>query len=746
MRIIGIKVKDGYASVIKNLKPGTWYAFGNYTEPTENNNWNWKNDEDNEDDDLLSEAYKASSDEPFPNNLRISVACIVGKNGSGKTTLLELMFRIINNFAYTILDKGTEKEDFAALSLKGRELCEATGFAASLFFETDGNLGIVDYDYGKVGYRYFTKSEKSRVEIVDFDKVTVSRSKKKKLLSDFFYTICTNYSIHSFCENDYSAETMTEPERGKEINGKWVSGLLHKNDGYLAPMVVVPNRDSWGNIDIANEKELAEQRLATLSILFWSQGKSFMEKYKPAYLEYRFDDESGNRFYEKFLSMCSEQLPLNEDPTDAIFEKLRLCWSEKLKEYDFFDTYGECVRNTILSYLIYKTVKICLTYISFGNVLGIRDLTDEEIITVKGRRREEGLYDGTRNPSYATLPEGWNEMIVRLILSHNEQTHITLKIRQVLTFLRRGFFTPTVAAKGTDTYLTSVKKIAVDRLIAKNLDFENACLQENRLKKKFTKYDEVFEILPPAFFEWRLYLLPKDEKVDCAMSNGLLMQQMSSGEKQMLQSASYLLYHIKNIESIREDKNREAYHHINLVLDEAELYYHPEMQRTMIANIVKMLSWCHINNTKIRSVHVMIVTHSPFVLSDVPKNRILYMNDGGNAKTDNQTFAANIHDLLYNQFFIENPIGEVAYSSVRKIVDMYNNPDCISIKEKNRFYSKISFYRGIIDLVGESYLHNTLTDMLDQIVMRISDDSAIRTERERLLKRLEQLDYLLNKK
>lgn len=746
MRIIGIKVKDGYASVIKNLKPGTWYAFGNYTEPTENNNWNWKNDEDNEDDDLLSEAYKAASDEPFPNNLRISVTCIVGKNGSGKTTLLELMFRIINNFAYTLLDKGIEKEELAALSLKGRELCEATGFAASLFFETDGNLGIVDYNYGKVRYRYFTKSEKSRVRIVDFDNGTISRSRKKELLSDFFYTICTNYSIHSFCENDYSSETLTEPERGKDVNGKWVGGLLHKNDGYLAPLVVVPYRDSWGNIDIANEKELANQRLATLSILFWSQGKSFMEKYKPAYIEYRFDDESENRFYEKFLSMCRERLPLNENPIDSIFEKLCLSWREKLKEYNYFNNCEDSVRNTVLSYLVYKTVKICLTYISFGNVLGIRDITDEEVIAAKDRRRNESFYSDTRNLSYATLPEGWSEKIIRLILSQNEQTHITLKIRQVLAFLRRGIYEPVVAAKGSETYLTSVKKISADLLIAKNLNYENTNPLGNRLKKKFTKYDEVFEILPPAFFEWRLYLLPKGEKVDSAMSNGLLMQQMSSGEKQMLQSASYLLYHIKNIESIREDKNREAYHHINLVLDEAELYYHPEMQRTMIANIVKMLSWCHINNTKIRSVHVMIVTHSPFVLSDVPKNRILYMKDGGNAKTDNQTFAANIHDLLYNQFFIENPIGEVAYSSVRKIVDMYNNHDCISIKEKNRFYSKISFYRGIIDLVGESYLHNTLTDMLDQIVMRISDDSAIRTERERLLKRLEQLDYLLNKK
>ena len=47
-------------------------------------------------------------------------------------------------------------------------------------------------------------------------------------------------------------------------------------------------------------------------------------------------------------------------------------------------------------------------------------------------------------------------------------------------------------------------------------------------------YDEVFEILPPAIFEWQLYLLPKNEKLSQSMNNGLLMHQMSSGEKQML--------------------------------------------------------------------------------------------------------------------------------------------------------------------------------------------------------------------
>ena len=93
MRIIGIKLKDGLPSVVKNLKPNTWYPFGNYNEPTEQNKRKWSNGDD---DDFISSVYKAATEEAFPTKLNISVSCIVGQNGSGKTTLLELMFRISN--------------------------------------------------------------------------------------------------------------------------------------------------------------------------------------------------------------------------------------------------------------------------------------------------------------------------------------------------------------------------------------------------------------------------------------------------------------------------------------------------------------------------------------------------------------------------------------------------------------------------------------------------------------------------
>lgn len=39
MRIIGIKLKEGSSSMIKNLHADTWYPFGRYVEPSEGNGW-----------------------------------------------------------------------------------------------------------------------------------------------------------------------------------------------------------------------------------------------------------------------------------------------------------------------------------------------------------------------------------------------------------------------------------------------------------------------------------------------------------------------------------------------------------------------------------------------------------------------------------------------------------------------------------------------------------------------------------
>jgi predicted ATP-dependent endonuclease of OLD family len=102
---------------------------------------------------------------------------------------------------------------------------------------------------------------------------------------------------------------------------------------------------------------------------------------------------------------------------------------------------------------------------------------------------------------------------------------------------------------------------------------------------------------------------------------------------------------------VKDTNLQIPYHHVSLIFDEAELYYHPEFQRDFIAKIIQFLAWCHIDARRIRSVNITVVTHSPFVLSDVMNAHTLNMSQGVVSRKEQQTFGANIHELLYGQLY-----------------------------------------------------------------------------------------------
>ena len=155
MKIIGIRLFKGASVVIKNLRPG-WYPFGDYEEPRIDGDYKAPGWEDE-----INQVYQL-----YPKLPKVSVQCVVGKNGAGKTTLIDILLRLINNFAYCLLDgKADDVPEYQ--KEKGRELCYARGLYAKLFFEVDGGLGIIDCQDEYLSYWY--RSPKSQ-KIYEYDK------------------------------------------------------------------------------------------------------------------------------------------------------------------------------------------------------------------------------------------------------------------------------------------------------------------------------------------------------------------------------------------------------------------------------------------------------------------------------------------------------------------------------------------------------------------------------------------------
>lgn len=704
MRIIGIRLRGGENAIIKNLTPGTWYPFGDYDEPSKDNGWKWQKDV--QDETYLNELYRSATDIAFSEKFKLSVCCIVGKNGAGKSTLLDLLFRIISNFSFFLLEKNLEKDKDSDNPQKGRELSEARGFAATLYFETDGNLGIVTYNYGNMSYDYYDIQHKELVTEDFLD--TISHGRMHTVLNDFFYTICTNYSIHSFNEDDYDSKAVLSSDEEKYINGDWIRGILHKNDGYLTPIVIVPYRQKGGIIKVANEEKLAIQRLSVLAVLLWSQNKFLLNEYRPVSIEYQFDRNAAYHYTKKLKELLDESLPLNS-VNETFFPAVNTIFAEEWDKYlngkRWFDKLEIDVKKAVLNYLCYKSLKICLTYRTYGEKIRIRAVSKDE-------ENKYGVEEGTL---VAETTHDMVEKLIKELADDKESTHITLKLHQCIAFMKRGYYKTDNTSRfdlPDSGYIIDYNRVDIDTFIKENLK-THGNKKKNINDNRYNTYDDVFLIMPPSIFKWEVKLSHKGRR------GSLSLKGMSSGEKQMLQSASYLLYHIKNIERIKIDNYRNPYHHINIVMDEAELYYHPEYQRQLIANMMEMIAACHIDGRIIRSLNLIIATHSPFVLSDVPKNRILYLSKGIPVKKEQQTFAANYHELLYNQFFINNTMGEVGRRAIEKIMSYYGGTAIIGKDKKAEFNEQKGYFHFVVSLIADNYLRNTLQSMLEAIEYRI---------------------------
>ena len=101
--------------------------------------------------------------------------------------------------------------------------------------------------------------------------------------------------------------------------------------------------------------------------------------------------------------------------------------------------------------------------------------------------------------------------------------------------------------------------------------------------------------------------------------------------------------------------------------------------------------------------HLIFTTHSPFLLSDIPKENIIFLNDEPSIK---QTFGANIHTLLSDSFFMDDGLmGEFAKKKINKIIKNLKDKDYSpSEKEKRQIYLTI-------ESIGEPFLKQKLSKM-----------------------------------
>ena len=245
-------------------------------------------------------------------------------------------------------------------------------------------------------------------------------------------------------------------------------------------------------------------------------------------------------------------------------------------------------------------------------------------------------------------------------------------------------------------------------------------METNGMSVRFKGHDTKIKqnLLPPPIFDVDLILTKNEE------GNGTIpFSGISSGERQIAYTISNLMYHLVNVDSEWNDNYRKdkdhleviKYRYMNVILDEVELYFHPEMQRQFTNIMMKTLKSVKFSN--MRGVNIMLVTHSPFVLSDIPDSNVLCLGEGDKEVT--KTLGGNIMEMLSFSFFMNNSIGDAIKEEISKIVTLYYKAVRDEQDFKTEYVANRVRMQYVCDNLGDEFLKRMVTRMVGDIANKV---------------------------
>ncbi|MFQ2177048.1 AAA family ATPase [Aeromonas veronii] len=133
--------------------------------------------------------------------------------------------------------------------------------------------------------------------------------------------------------------------------------------------------------------------------------------------------------------------------------------------------------------------------------------------------------------------------------------------------------------------------------------------------------------------------------------------------------------------------------HINVFIDEGEVFLHPELQRHYVSNLIEFIEKIKQHKSKIK---LIVTSHSPLILSDLPKESTNFF--GYDIDAEKSFFGANLYDLYSEGFTVNKTVGEFSYRKIKAISSSIKN------KKSDPLLSKM------IDIIGDDFLRKVLKE------------------------------------
>ena len=662
--------------------------------------------------------------------IEISINAIVGKNGDGKSTIVEIILRILNNFAFSYGFLNDQP------SLKYID-----NIYAILYYEIDSVIYSIRCD-GKSVKWYKSGNE---VFVPNINEISKKKYLKENLSADLFYAMVINYSLYAYTSTSLGANLSETGcwinelfhkndsyQTPVVLNPMRMNGNIDINkEEYLSRqrlMSIFANSTEQDTIRMVSATEKAvgyafsleqESKFIRMSVrsylldhfhdeVIWEDMTPFMyqQKQVPDDLIFRF-----GQFWEPLSGELAENYNLIYLFKETLIERTR---ARKTDLRKYLTKINDAVypqnpntkrrpRNGFgkeFSMLVNTSGDLSkLNFVQFYRMLLImmvwRTLTETNMCHMRGEKLNEVLqhptvprnaamlyllykfisivetYKGFCNgyyldyKSYHLFISEWPNRDIAGTMRHDldvimgTNDYRTIKFRQTVNYLREG----------SEYYGAQVCKL-------KGINFEyyiSFDALNNRMRNIHLK--DIQSYLPCPIFIGDIVLYNKSEF--------FTLGTLSSGMIQRLNTVGSLVYHLRNLDDEQIADTMLSYENIAIILEEVELYYHPEYQKSYLKFLLEQISRAGLR--RIRRLNLIFITHSPFVLSDIMDENILCLDHGRSVNVPCKTFGANIHDLLQHPFFMKHGvIGDFAQEIINRMIVSLAIYDSIN-RVKGRF-------------------------------------------------------------
>lgn len=207
-----------------------------------------------------------------------------------------------------------------------------------------------------------------------------------------------------------------------------------------------------------------------------------------------------------------------------------------------------------------------------------------------------------------------------------------------------------------------------------------------------------------------------------------LNNNISEGELQLINTYSGIYYALTN-----GYKNQKS---AIILLDEPDKSFHPMWISSFIDNLVKLVESID-NDMKYQFI---ISTHSPFMLSDIPKDCITCIDIVDHQRIISKakkSFASNYYDIIKDTFFLEDSVGMFAKEKINEMIEVIDNID------NNISEEKIKRINEMISVIDDNYLRNVLHSELNKKLSNFNQKMALELEQENLIKRINEISMKL---